>query len=694
MMAGDDPSDGRVSRVSIETLPEGGIRIDDRIDRRNYTVRTGGGVSPEPVDGEQFRYPTDVAVAVRTDHLEFLPTGGSFVHESGDMTEVELFGRETFPAGDYTVELSGPLKLYAGLEGPFEVEKRAKNLTVDLPSPGTVVVGARSLHERPATTLTTTEDPMDVMRAVSTFGNELKTVGSKRSYPTLRGHPPALEVGDHLSVPTGLEPPAGDVHLEVPPALEYVLPVAPLSYYLGAGIRPAESPALVVDGTRHRLDGPDGFEQTVERTLKRTFFMDCLVRTESPREVVLYERTELDGLEVDLAALYGRSPAARLEAYLEVPYGDIEGYLPNWRRTAHVQPTRQGIEAVPFLANDLAAVSVHDGIPTENGESPASPAAPDRSGPGEGLEEVTAPGEVVHLPDTDSVAQAWVGPGVPVGANKTIPEAFRNWQRREQRDDEEVRVAVVCNEESMLEEGNRARDAYGSNLNLPFDVTFHDNLDTEGLRLVFESDLDYVHYVGHVREEGFECADGTLDVAPLDEVGVDIAFLNACRSYTQGQKLIEKGAVASVVTFEEVLDEGALRIGKTMARLLNRGFPLDGALSVARARSIVGSQYLVLGDGNADIAQAKGQIPWVAEAESIGEDEYRIQVTPHPTRGSGMGSQFRPAVSEDRAVYLIPKDLPAATATADRFREYLESASFPVFIDGEFAWSSDTVEEL
>ena len=692
MVAGDDPSDDRVSGVSVETLPEGGIRIDDRIDRRNYTVRTAGDVSPEPVDGEQFRYPTDVAVAVGTDHLEFLPTGGSFVHESGDMTDVELFGRETFPAGDYTVELSGPLKLYAELEGPFEVEKRAKNLTVDLPSPETVVIGARSLHERPATTLTTTEDPTDVMRAVSTFGNELKTVGSKRSYPTLRGHPPALEVGDRLSVPAGLEPPASDVHLEVPPALEYVLPVAPLSYYLRADIRPGESPALVVDGTRHRLDGPDGFERTVERTLKRTFFMDCLVRTESPREVVLYERAELDDdLEVDLEALYGRPPAARLEAYLEVPYGDIEGYLPDWRRTAHVQPTRQGIEAVPFLANDLATVSVHDGVPTENGESPA---APDRSGPGEGLEEVTAPGEVVHLPDTDSVAQAWVGPGVPIGANKTIPEAFRNWQRREQRDDEEVRVAVVCNEESMLEEGNRARDAYGSNLNLPFDVTFHDNLDTEGLRLVFESDLDYVHYVGHVREEGFECADGTLDVAPLDEVGVDIAFLNACHSYTQGQKLIEKGAVASVVTFEEVLDEGALRIGKTMARLLNRGFPLDGALSVARARSIVGSQYLVLGDGNADIAQAKGQIPWVAEAESIGEDEYRLQVTPHPTRNSGMGSEFRPAVGESRSMFLVPKSLPGVTASADRLREYFKSASFPVFIDGEFVWSGSAVERV
>ena len=83
MVAGDEPSDGHVSRVSIETLPEGGIRIDDRIDRRNYTIRTGSDVSPEAVGGDRFRYPTDVAVAITTDRLEFVPTGACFVHEIG-----------------------------------------------------------------------------------------------------------------------------------------------------------------------------------------------------------------------------------------------------------------------------------------------------------------------------------------------------------------------------------------------------------------------------------------------------------------------------------------------------------------------------------------------------------------------------------------------------------------------------------
>ena len=686
MMPDDDPSDGRVSRVSIETLPEGGIRIDDRIDRRNYTVRTAGGVSPEPVDGEQFRYPTDVAVAVTTDYLEFVPTGASMVHHAESSMALKRFESEEFPDGVYTVEMSGPLKMYAEIPGPCTVENKVDVLTVDLETADRIVLGARSEHERPAATVTTTDEPLDVMRAVSTFGAELKTQDSRRSYPTLRGHPPAIRVGDELSIPAELGPPEGPVTIEVPRDLEYVLPVAPLAYYLGADVRHGEQPAAVVGGDRYSLDGPEGFEATVERTLKRTFFLDTLVRTGDQRTAVLHERRALeDAIEIDPEALFGRPEAKRFKSYAEVPYERLRTEMPSWELTAHVRPTAASIEAVPFLANDLAVVRVHD--------DPPDAAANDGSSGETGFDGRAEAGDVVRVPSAESVDQAWVGPGVPVGASKAIPEAYKNWQAREPNDNSAVEVAVVCNDEEMLEEGDTAREAYGSNLNLPFEVTLHDDLDTESLRLIFESDLDYVHYVGHVNDDGFECADGTLDVGRLDDVGVDVAFLNACQSYEQGYKLIRKGAVAAVVTFDEVFEEGALRIGKTMSRLLNRGFPLRRALSVARNRSIVGSQYLVLGDGNADIAQAKSHIPWVAEAESVGPDEYRLRVTPHPTRSAGMGSIFRPDVGAD-LMFLVPKALPKMTVSTDQLRDYLGSDRFPVIIDGTFTWSGDAVEEL
>jgi hypothetical protein len=683
MAAGDG---GTTERVAIETLQEGGLRIDDRIDRRNYTVETGGDIEPAPADGDRFRYPIDVAVAFATDRLEFRPTGAAFVHEAGSSMSLDPFEREEFTAGTYTIEVSGPLKLYVEVTGPCAVENKLNVLTVEMETADAVVVGARSLHERPAATVTTTTDPVDVMRAVSTFGTELKTLGSKRSYPTLRGHPPVVSVGEKLSVPAGLEPSAGPVHVEVPADLECVLPVASLAYYLGAEVRPGEPAAMVVDGRRYPLDR-EGLERGVERTLKRTLFLDCLVRTVDERETPVAEREALEGvLDVDIESLYGRPAAERLERYMTVPYERIEGQFPNWVLTAHVRPSGSSIEAIPFLANDLAVVRVYDDLPGGGNDEPGTVEAGGTDGRADA-------GSVVRPPEANSVDQAWVGPGVPVGASKTIPEAYRNWKEREPDDDETVEVAVVCNDEEMLEEGDTASEAYGSDLNLPFDVTLHDDLDVESLRLVLESDLDYVHYVGHVNDGGFECSDGTLDAGTLDAVGVDIAFLNACRSYEQGYRLIEKGAVGSVVTFDEVFEEGALRIGTTMARLLKRGFPLRRALSVARDRSIVGSQYLVLGDGNADIAQARGVIPWVAEADSVGPDEYRLRIDTHPARSAGMGTAFWPAVGDD-SVYLVPRTLPEVAVSKDRLREYLGSGSFPAIIDGRFAWSREVVAEL
>lgn len=706
---GDGSPDEAVPRVSVEPLPDGGVRIDDRIDRRNCTVRTDGQVSPTPVDDDRFRYPTDVAFAITTDRMEFLPIGASFVHADDDTFEVELFAHETFPEGAYTVELSGSLKLYLEVTGPITVENEVDEVTLDLATADTVVIGARSYHDRPAATVTTTLDPGDVMAAVSTFGTELQTRSSKRSYPTLRGHPPVLSVGDERSIPPGFEPPDVGVEVRVPPDLPRVLAVAPLAYYLGAPVEPASTPALVVDGDRFPLDGEDGFEATVERCLKRTFFLDCLVRTANQRDVMLYERARLDDtLEIDLAALQGRPAADRLAAYQDVPYDEIEPYVPAWKHAAHVTPTRDGVEALPFLANELAVVRVPDGATAGDGADAPGPSPPASAAetPGRDSTPASAPTagdvsaseagarEVVRPPATEAVDQSWVGPGVPIGACKAMPTAYRNRLQRERREDETVEVAVVCNDAAMLEEGDTVRAAYGANQHLPFEVTFHRALDADALGLLFESNLDYVHYVGHVNERGFECTDGVLDVADLDSVGVDIAFLNACRSYEQGFKLVDRGAIATVVTFDEVLDEGALRIGETMARLLNRGFPLRRSLSIARARSIVGSQYLVLGDGNADISQARGLIPWLAAVDAAGANEYRVRITPYPTRSTGMGAQFRPAVGSDPPVYLVPKTLPEVTTTADRLAEYFESDSFPVILDGEFTWSHDAAEQV
>ena len=699
---GNDGGRQDLHRLTIRGLTDGfGVRIDDRIERRHCVIRTDDPVDPEPLAENPFRYPVDSAVAVHTDRLVLEGFSRTFVHGTDSEAEVGHFESRSFGPGTYELELSGPVKLYVAVEGPVDVETTVTDLEVSLGDVRRVSLGARSYHERPAATVTTTGDPADVMAAVSTFGSALKTTRSERSYPTLRGHPPALELGDELAIPPGLEPPAPGVRIEVPPTLRDVMVASPLAYYLGGRVVEGAEPRLVVDGESRSLDDDPGFEVSVERTLKRTFLLDCLVRTAGPRSIPLYERHELEPvLDVDLADLYGRPGPERLLAYADVPYETVAGYVPTWKLTATVEPVVGSLEVLPFLVADLAVVRSPSGGPssspsatsttvagTDGGSTAADPAASTCRTTG-AVDDAAA--HHVQPERCDSLEQTWVGTGTPVGASKAIPEAYRNRLDRTPRE-EEIEIVVVCNDAEMLNERDGVEAIYGTREEFPVDVTFYEDLSTDRLRFLLESDVDFFHYIGHVDADGFRCNDGKLDASTLGDVAVDIFFLNACRSYEQGRRLIEKGAIAGVVTLDEVINSGAVRIGKTLAELLNYGFPLRSALNVARDRSIVGSQYLVIGDGNADIAQAQNGSALLADVTTV-DDGYDLELTTFPATGAGMGSQFRPALDGVDQVYLCPGMLPTFRLSRDDLERYLSTAVFPLRFDGSFTWSDRITE--
>jgi hypothetical protein len=687
-----------INRVSVRSLDgECGIRIDDRIERRHCEIRTDRPSNPTPADETQFRYPVDTAVQLTAGRLTFEGFSRTFVHDGPDVTEVEYFESVSFDDGHYTLELSGPVKLYVELEGAIDVQTTVTEMDVSLSEATSVRIGARSYHEQPAATVTTTDDPTDVMAAVSTFGSAMKTTGSERSYPTLRGHPPTLQRGSSLSVPSGLQPPETDVHIEVPESLFETLAVAPLAYYLGAEVVPGSDPQLVVDGEPFSLEGDGGFERTVERTLKRTFFLDCVVRTAGPRSIPLYERRAVESsLDIDLSDLYGRSGAERLAAYNTVDYDTISSFVPTWKLTAHVDPVGSSLEVLPFLVDDLAVVrspsqlSVAGDDPFAQDADPFEASTPDdgefvRSTTRSPSDSSATPTQHVQPDQADSLEQTWVGEGTPLGASKAIPEAFRNRLDREPREGD-IEIVVVCNDEEMLEERDVAAEVYGSREEFPIDVTFYEDLTTDRLALVLESDVDFFHYIGHVDEGGFECSDGLLDADSVGDIELDIFFLNACRSYRQGRRLIEKGAISGVVTLDDVINSGAVRIGKTLAKLLNYGFPLRSALNIARERSIVGTQYLVIGDGNADIAQHQGNVPVLVSVDTE-SDEYDVTLTTYATSGFGMGTQYRPPIQGVKEVYLCPGTLPTFNVSEQVLEEYLSMVVLPVQFDGTFGWS-------
>jgi hypothetical protein len=672
-----------------------GVLVVDPVERQRFRLFTPADPALEPADPSTLRFPVDTAARFVTERIDLPSVRSVYVRddEGRMLAEAAHFADESFDRGTYELELCTPMKLYLRVEAAVAVTADATRTRIAFDGPTEVVVGGRSLHEQPAATVTTTDDPTDVMRALSTFSSALKTTSVERSYPTLRGHPPLVERGDALSIPDGLTTPATGVTIELPPSLEHAYVAAPLAYYLGADLAPGTAPRIVTEtGFEHRLDTPRGFEREVERVLKQTLLFDCLVRTEGYYQVDLHERAAVEPhVDLDLAALYDAPLADRLAATLSVPYSVVREQVPEWKLTTHVAPTPDNVALFPFVVNDLAvvrtpeatAVSASEVQATATGEFfRAGDAGPVRSAAGD-------TGRAYVQPETtDSLEQAWMGDGTPLGASKTTMQAFRNRLDRSPSPDS-IDIAVVCNDREMIDERDVVDEVYGSRDELPFDVTMSYDLTTGELREALTVDTEFLHYIGHIDADGFECADGRLDATSLDEAGADAFLLNACQSYEQGIALVDAGAIGGIVTLSDVVNSGAVGMGKTLARLLNRGFPLGSALDVAGDDSALGSQYTVVGDGGFAIAQSENGVPNVCFVRGVGDDRFELEYKAFPTNDRGMGTLILPHLEENRTHYLSSGSVDTFELSRDELGRFLSLEEVPVVVENELCWSSE-----
>ena len=684
--------------LSFEPRQDGpGLEIVDHVEGRQCTLATPEPVDPVETPVDDFVFPVDSGATVTASAVGIPHRTTVFVWNSLGFQIQKLTNGESIelPEDRYIIEMSVPVKLYLVVESALTAAVSSWGVDLEFDGDCEVLVGARSYHQNPAATITTTDDPEDLMAAVSALGSALKTTSPERSYPTLRGHPPTIELGDELHVPASLERPDTGVRIEVPRELRHIYVVAPLAYYLGAEVVPGPVPRIVADtGFEHVLDDtPRGFEAEVERVLKQTFFVDCLTRTEGFYQVNLHERNVLEAeLDLDFAALYDAPLGDQLEAYLGVPFEAVEAEIPAWKLTGHVEMTPQHVEVLPFLVNDLAVVRTPATSPV--GESPMAAAAGDYTRAGDftrssSTGDVAAAGaapDLVQPERADSVEQAWFGEGAPVGASKGMIEAYRNRLRREPTDGD-IDITVVCNDPAMNDERDIVDDIYGSREELPFDVQGHRELTVEELRAVLQRECDFLHYIGHIDERGFECSDGFLDANTLERTGVEAFLLNACTSYQQGMALIEAGSIAGVVTVEDVINSGAERIGSTLAKLLNYGFPFGAALTIAKDESIVGGLYLVLGDGGIDIAQAQSGVPSLCEL-TIDESSVLTYQT-YTTLDKGLGCIIIPYAGDNDEFYLASGRTGEFMLDRSDLVDFLRLETHAVQYDGKLYWSDE-----
>jgi hypothetical protein len=694
-----------------------GVQVVDPIQETQFALLTPDSVTPTPCDTDRFCFPADTGATIRTDTVETAYTSGVWVREPDGSLVAEVTDKETksVPAGSYSLGLTATqINVQLAVDGALTVDLDDDRTRITSPGAEALHVGARSVHDQPAGTVTTTDDPGDVMAALSTLGSALKTTSCERSFPTLRGHPPLIERGSELSVPDGIEAPDTGVTIQVPRSFEYIYPVAPLAYYLGATVESDAAPALVTDGWEYPLNAAGDFETTVARVLQQVFLLDCVTRTEGYYQNPLAERrTVEDAVDLDFAALYDRSLAEQVEAYLDVPFEAVADAVPKWKLTADVRPQAEYVSALPFLADELAVVRCPSrrlragegsGETSELVDSffrdqyPRAPSASRGLLRGEAggrasrsTASQTGENTVVRPDEADSIEQAYVGEGIPVNASKMTVDAYYRRLEFTPSTEPRIRVVVVCNDEEMTDE-NVVSDIYGTREWFQFDIAVEEQLTTDELRETLTRDADLLHYIGHVDDEGIRCPDGYLDATELETVNVSAFLLNACDSYDQGRALIEAGAMGGIATMADIINEAATSVGRTIAKLLNQGFPLAAAVEMIKEYEQIGHHYLAIGDGSTSIVENQAGTPHKSTIDSIDDDQFALSLFGYPTLNAPMGTIFKPKIDSVSEFYLNSGEMEVDSVTRAELLNFVHQQDMPLDLGGSLQWSGDVTD--
>lgn len=721
---------------AVEVVPQfeplvgqSGVHVHDPVEDVQAMLFTDQPVTPESTTTDQFTFPVDSAVKIdvsqiRTAFMLLIyvrDTNGNLIKEINPDESAE-----TIPQGEYLLEFTGmEMKIYARVTTErLEITPAEGAVSVNLEGESKVVLGARSFHSQPARTLTTTSDPTNLMQAVSLFGNAMKTWSPERTFPSLRGQPPLLDLGPKCEIPKDLSPPCTEIEIRVPADHSWLYPVAPLAYWLGATVKPG-NPTLLAGKNQFSLGRDAGYEAETEREaferhvrdiLQFTFLFDCAVRTEGFYNVELDARRRVEAIDLplDYKYLYDASLADRVRTYmnLDISFQELASRIgrPGWRLTADVQRDPKRAKVLPFLARDLAVVRCPSDSRIElssddsqvdvadvftRSYEKSSDAAVGQTQPLTTRSSTREPSSrsgnrerIIGLPEADSMSQAWVGDGFAIGAAKASTRSYLQRIEKHAEQNSGISINVVVNDEEMADEAS-VSDIYGTREHLDFDITVQQNLTTNDLAEVFESDTDFVHYIGHVDPEGFDCIDGYLDANQLTKVGADTFVLNACASYEQGQRLIDQGAIAGVVTLEDVINSLATKVGKTVARLLNYGFPIGGATSLVQETIFTGSNYAVVGDSNAALAQSNVPVPNVARISLRKDGRFNVNVETFASWNYDIGSMYHPYIEGCDCSYIVPGSLDTWCVADDALNEFLDISSFPVVGCGNLYWSDD-----
>jgi hypothetical protein len=295
----------------------------------------------------------------------------------------------------------------------------------------------------------------------------------------------------------------------------------------------------------------------------------------------------------------------RFLLYTETMRSDCRAFN-TWHMASYVDPIPSSIEVLPFLMRSLSAIytprytrlAERDLVSLSVRNFKAQ-----RAGGMRGDASEASDAGAVLLPALhDAQTKHWYSAGCPVDATLSGLGELKNG-RNYARDRRIPEVCIICNEPPMAKEISLLEEL----LDGVASVEVRTDLGCADLVHTFSEGFDIVHYAGHCDRRGLKCRDGHADLSSAGACDVPVFFLNACTSYIQGVRLIEKGAVCGIATMFRLLDEAALDVSTGFYRMLTRGYPIMTSYLGARECSVTGKEYLLIGDGFYKVFDSRDQ---------------------------------------------------------------------------------------
>lgn len=651
------------------------ITLTDTRDNSQFEIQTRSDQELRYADGSDFIFPVDTAKQTQADTI-ILPNRKVVIWDSVRETVLESTAEtskiERGP-GRYNIELTAtPMKIYFAVQGSITVESTLSSLFIQIDGGDNAIIGGRSFHRTPETIIRTTKEPSDLAEAISHLSATISEDSPLRTYPTFRDHPPLLEVSEALDIPSDLDQPDTGIELHVPEDIGSISQVAPLAFYLGGRVIPetdlVNRPVLTTQsGFTWELSGEQNPWDKANQTLEQVFFLDCLARSSQLYNWDLLERVEVaENVDISFDEIFELPLAERVEKYLDLPYEKIESAVPDWPLTVGIEAPENQIEALPFIARDLAQVRVY---------------------PNEGSLELR--------PETfepNTIEHAWAGNEYRKYTNRITAEAYKATASTNLTRSPRTKMIVVSN----VEDDKDIQEYYNPPSWFNMDFEFGQDVTRDELRQLLSEPAGIFQFIGQLTEDGFRCSDGHLDTSTVFESNATTTLLHGCDSYQQAENLLEKGTYSCLVTHSQDSNEVATEFGTSLGKLIIAGFPLRTATNIVTSATGYSTPYTILGDGGIPVRHKNSSgSPTLLEIQSGKGKKVEIQVHSYVNRAFGLGSTFRDKFDHRNATSLNPTTVGPFPFLLERLIDELEREIVPVQWDGKIYSSHELLlEEL